>query len=161
SVRPVGRSVPMTSDLPGGDAVRYRKTIHLRDIRTAAVQRQYAGFRDRRQYPFRTILLVPLLRGDVAIGLISIRRMRVRPFTAKQIALLRTFADQAAIALENERLREELEARNRDLTEALEQQTATSEILRVIASSPNDLQPVFDSIIRSATRLCGGIFAAL
>ena len=71
----------------------------------------------------------------------------MRPFTAKQIALLQTFADQAAIALENERLRETLEMRNRELSEALEQQTATGEILRVLSQSPTDVQPVFDEIV--------------
>jgi GAF domain-containing protein/CheY-like chemotaxis protein/anti-sigma regulatory factor (Ser/Thr protein kinase) len=95
------------------------------------------------------------------MGLITIRRMRVRPFTAKQIALLRTFADQAAIALENEQLREEVEARNRELTDALGRETATGEILRVISSSPTDVQPVFDTIVRSAVRLCEGLYGAV
>jgi GAF domain-containing protein/CheY-like chemotaxis protein len=160
SVRPIGRTVPITPDLPGGHAVLERKTIHLRDIRTPAVQRRYPGFRDLREFPFRTILAVPLLRDGLAVGLITIRRMRVRPFTAKQIELLRTFADQAAIALENERLREQLEGRNRDLTTSLDQQTATSDILRVISGSPTDVQPVFDTIVESAVRLCDGLFSA-
>ena len=99
------------------------------------------------------------MREDVPIGTVLIRRTEVRPFTEKQIALLKTFADQAVIAIENVRLFKELQQRNRDLTEALEQQTATSEILRVISSSPTDVQPVFDTIARNAVTLCDSLFA--
>src|SRR5439155_1080026 len=97
----------------------------------------------------------------VAIGAITIRRTEVRPFTEKQIALLTTFADQAVIAIENVRLFKELQERNSALTQALDQQTATSEILRVISSSPTDVQPVFDTIVRNAVRLCDGFFGAI
>jgi len=107
-----------------------------------------------RRLGFRTALNVPLMRESVAIGAISLRRAEAHPFSERQVALLETFADQAVIAIENVRLFKELEARNRDLTEALDQQTATSEILRVISSSPTDLGPVMDAVAENAARLC-------
>src|SRR4026209_1486796 len=89
------------------------------------------------------------------MGALYARRNDVRPFTSAQIKLLKTFADQAVIAIENVRLFKELQTRNRDLTEALEQQTATGEVLRVIASSPTDVQPVLDTLIANAVKLSG------
>ena len=103
---------------------------------------------------FRTYLTVPLWQKGDLIGTLNARRIKVHPFTPAQIKLFETFADQAVIAIENVRLFNGLAARNRDLSEALEQQTATSEILRVISSSPTDLQPVLDTVAENAARLC-------
>jgi len=129
--------------------------------------RSDAGFRAN-TVSRRSQLAVPLLRGGESIGVLLMGRAELRPFTEREIALLETFADQAVIAIENARLFEELEQRNaqlqdsnRQVTEALEQQTATSEILRVIASSPTDAQPVLDAVVQSGMRLSGSHFAAL
>src|SRR6266545_94086 len=154
----LGESLPFSRRAIAGRAVLERRTIHIHDL-AVAVRKEFPETRAaQRASGSRTVLVTPLLRNGSAIGAIVIRRTTVRPFTAKQIALLKTFADQAAIAIENARLSEALHARNRELTEALEQQTATSEILRVISSSPTDVQPVFDAIIGNAVRLCGAVY---
>ena len=109
----------------------------------------------------RTALGVPLLRQGTPIGVLLLQRRIVEPFTDKEIALAETFADQAVIAIENVRLFEAEQQRTRELTESLEQQTATSEVLQVISSSPGDLEPVFESMLANATRLCEAPFGGL
>ena len=140
---------PLDREIAVGRAILDRRIAHIHDIQRDPEYRVTAG-----QMSFRTVLAVPLLREGKAVGALGLWRREVQPFSDKQIALVETFADQAVIAIENVRLFQELQARNRDLTEALEQQTATSEILRVIASSPTDIQPVLDTVAANAARLC-------
>ncbi len=127
-----------------------RRTIHVPDV-LADPEYTYGV---KAVEPFRSILGVPILKGEELLGVLLIYHLELRPFTDKQIALLETFADQAAIAIENARLFETERQRTRELTESLEQQTATSEVLKVISRSAFDLQPVFDAIAENGVRLC-------
>ena len=148
-----GQGHAITRDMPASRAIVDRETIHIHDLAAAETdfpEAKTAGI----AMGVRTTLVAPLLREGKAIGSIHIRRREVRPFTERQIKLLETFADQAVIAIENARLFQ-------GLTEALDQQTATSEILRVIASSPTDIQPVLDTIAENAAQLCDSIDAQI
>jgi GAF domain-containing protein len=146
-------TVPLVRGTIGGRTVLDEQTVHVADVQAETEEFPEAS-RYGRRFGTRTSLSVPLMREGIAIGTIHLRRTEARLFSERQIALLKTFADQAVIAIENVRLFKELETRNRDLTEALEQQTATSEILRVISQSPTDVQPVFDTIVAAALKLC-------
>src|SRR5262249_20947223 len=135
-----------------------RRTIHVID---ALADPEYTLSMTGDRSGFRTILGIPLLREDVAIGVIVLTRAIVQPFTDKQIELVTTFADQALIAIENVRLFEAEQQRTRELTEALEQQTATSEVLQVISSSPGELESVFQTMLANAMRICDAKFGIM
>jgi signal transduction histidine kinase/CHASE3 domain sensor protein len=147
--------VPGRATIVGRTALEGR-TVHVPDV---LEDPEFTWFESQAKGHQRTVLGVPLLRGDAVIGVITLSRNTVRPFTDKEIELVTTFADQAVIAIENVRLFDAVQARTRELTEALEQQTATSAILRVISTSPTDVQPVFETIVRDAVALCGSLFA--
>jgi signal transduction histidine kinase/putative methionine-R-sulfoxide reductase with GAF domain len=141
--------------LPGRDSLAGRtalegRTVHIPDC---LADPEYTWSKAQKIGGFRTMLGIPLLREGVPVGVIALTRSLVAPFTDKQIELLTTFADQAVIAIENVRLFDEVQARTRELSESLEQQTATSEILSVISNSLSDTQPVFDAIVESGLKL--------
>jgi GAF domain-containing protein len=148
---------PVDRTTPSGQAILDRIVVHVPDIEAFGP----AVLEGARAADIGSQVAVPMLREGVPIGTIAVARREKGPFSEKQIALLRTFADQAVIAIENVRLFTELQKKNQALTQAhaqvtesLEQHAATAEILRIISSSPTDLQPVFDTIVRNARRLC-------
>jgi two-component system NtrC family sensor kinase len=158
---PMGEfTVPLNRGTGPGRSVVDGRPVHIADLQ-AEVDEFPEGSELARQFGFRTSLNTPLMREGVTIGTITLRRIAAQLFTEREIALLQTFADQAGIAIENVRLFTELQARNRELTEALGRETATSEILRVISSSPTDIQPVLDAVAESAARLCTAYDASI
>jgi PAS domain S-box-containing protein len=145
---------------PGRGSVARRvleegKTVHVPDV---LADPEYTYLEAQKLVGFRSALGVPLLREGSPIGVVLVMRRSPQPFNQKQIELVETFADQAVIAIENVRLFDEVQTRTRELSESLEQQTATSEVLKVISSSPGELEPVFDAMLESATRICEAKF---
>ena len=140
-----------------GRALLNRDIVHIDDILNDAEYSMEVSKLDS----YRTMLGVPLLREGTPVGVIALVRSVCRPFTEQQIELVKTFADQAVIAIENVRLFDDVQKRTQELSESLEQQTATSEVLKVISSSPGELQPVFQAMLENATRLCAAKFGNL
>ncbi|MGZ5261935.1 MAG: GAF domain-containing protein, partial [Burkholderiales bacterium] len=141
-----------------GRAASERRAVHMPDC---LADPEYKSHEYQRVGKHRSMLGVPLLRDGIPIAVIGLLRTVVKPFTPKQIELVTTFADQAMIAIENTRLFEAEQQRTRELSEALEQQTATSEVLKVISSSPGELEPVFSAMLENAVRICEAKFGIL
>src|SRR5262245_234079 len=152
-----GPTMPLVRGVLLGRAVLERREIQIADL-SAEMAEYPEGSEAARRLGFRTTLAVPLTRAGNAIGVIVIRRTEIRPFSTHQIDLLKTFADQAVIAIENARLFEAEQASNPSLQESLEYQTATGDVLGVISRSPTNVQPVFNTIAKSAAQLCNAQF---
>ena len=159
----IRKSFPLPIERGGaiGASVRDRRVTHVHDFLAEHDEDDYVFTAGQPVFGYRTILVVPMLRDDSAIGAIILWRTEPRPFGDTQIELVRTFADQAVIAIENVRLFAALQQRNAEVTEALEQQTATAEILRSISGATMDVQPVFETIVRNAVTLCDARYGAV
>jgi GAF domain-containing protein len=153
-----GHEIPTGRGSISGRTIFERRAVHIVDILSDP---EYKDLDAQKTMSFRTALGVPLLRQGTLIGVMILQRRTVRAFTPKQIELATTFADQAVIAIENVRLFDEVQARSRELSEALEQQTATSEVLQVISRSPGELEPVFQAMLSNAVRVCEAKFGVL
>jgi class 3 adenylate cyclase len=158
-VTPVGTRQVLNINWVGGHAMLEARTVHVPDLLNSDEYPE--GRKIASRLGHRTTLAVPLLRNETAIGAILLRHQEVRPFTGRQIAQVQNFAAQAVIAIENARLLNELRQRTADLSESLEQQTATSQVLRIISSSPGELQRVFQATLENATRLCEAKFGVI
>ena len=150
--------IPLGRGSISGRAMLEGCAIHIPDVLADPAYELKDVARD---LGLRTMLSVPMMRERTPIGVMVLQRRTLRPFTNKQIELVETFADQAVIAIENVRLFDEVQARTRELTESLEQQTATSEVLKVISGSPGDLEPVFQAMLANAVRMCDAKFGTL
>ncbi|MGY4622793.1 GAF domain-containing protein [Bradyrhizobium sp. USDA 4486] len=155
--------IPLEPKLPLGRAATTKQPVHVHDVlQHEAYLEGYPGMIALAEIGGgRTLLQVPMLKEDQLVGGIGLYRQEVRPFTEKQIALVQNFAAQAVIAIENARLLNELRQRTDDLSESLQQQTATSDVLQIISSSPGDLAPVFEKMLVNATRVCGAKFGSM
>ena len=145
-----------TREWPSGRAIIDRQIIHINDLETEPGLT--AAFRG---LTVKSLVVVPLIRGGLPIGALSLGSRERGGFSDTQVELLKTFADQAVIAIENARLFDEVQAKTRDLTESLQQQTATADVLKVISSSPGELEPVFQALLENAVHLCEAEFGML
>src|SRR5262249_30836205 len=152
--------VPLTREYTNAVAILDRRIVDIPDVDKASKELA-AGRRNFQDIGYRAVTIVPLMRSDEAIGALSVVRVAPGRLAQNQIFLLKTFANQAVIAIENARLLSEVRQRTTDLGDALEHHTATSDVLDLISRTPTDVQPVFDAIAKSAARLCGGLFGVV